>query len=190
MPGAISLQHGASIMALCHPYRHCCHPPPHLAVATQQPTCTGANPVPSLTSVCPWNTAVSRGVSPVPSRLATSAPSCSSTSAAELAPCFAAMCSAVRPSSSARSPHTALSMCYALFLVKAQIGPNFGKYDPHLAYYDSTSGLHGGHILALTITGGATSAAGTRTQRNMSSTLATRCSKPPPLHGEPQHDAV
>jgi hypothetical protein len=35
--------------------------------------------------------------------------------------------------------------------VKAQIRPNFGKCDPHAVLYDSTSGLHVGHILALTI---------------------------------------
>jgi hypothetical protein len=34
--------------------------------------------------------------------------------------------------------------------VKAQIGPNFWKCDPHAVLYDSTSGLHVGHILALT----------------------------------------
>jgi hypothetical protein len=39
-------------------------------------------------------------------------------------------------------------MVTAVF-VKAQIGPNFGKCDPHGVLYDGTSGLHGGHILAL-----------------------------------------
>jgi hypothetical protein len=35
-------------------------------------------------------------------------------------------------------------------VVKAQIRPNFEKFDPHVALYDCTSGLHGGHIFALT----------------------------------------
>jgi hypothetical protein len=34
--------------------------------------------------------------------------------------------------------------------VLTQIWPNFDKRDPHLVLYDSTSGPHGSHILALT----------------------------------------
>jgi hypothetical protein len=37
---------------------------------------------------------------------------------------------------------------------QAQIGPNFGKCDPHLVQYGSTWGLHGGHVLALAKTAG------------------------------------
>jgi hypothetical protein len=42
-----------------------------------------------------------------------------------------------------------LMMAYTVF-VKAQIGPNLGKCDPHMVLYDSTLGLHVCHILALT----------------------------------------
>jgi hypothetical protein len=32
--------------------------------------------------------------------------------------------------------------------VKAQIGPNSGKCDPHIVHYSRTEGSHGGRILA------------------------------------------
>jgi hypothetical protein len=44
---------------------------------------------------------------------------------------------------------TCPTICTIVF-VKAQIGPNFGKCDPHMVLYDSTLGLHGGHILSFT----------------------------------------
>jgi hypothetical protein len=42
------------------------------------------------------------------------------------------------------------SLAISTVFVKAQIVLNFGECDPHVVLYDSTSGLLGGHILALT----------------------------------------